>query len=143
MARSLAAFFVGMILAMVMLIICQSINLGFYPLPEGIGPEDTEALASHIKNAPNSFLIGVLLSYVCGSFAGGAVATRIAGHTTAGICVGGALMLAGFKTLSNIPHPLWFAMSSTLIYLPTAWLGSRLAMRRIESQTNPNAAAQD
>ena len=34
-ARSLAAFFVGMILAMVMLIICQSINLGFYPLPEG------------------------------------------------------------------------------------------------------------
>jgi len=122
-----------MILAMVMLIICQSINLGFYPLPEGIGPENREALAEHIKNAPTGFLVGVLMSYIFGSFAGAAVATRIAGHTTAGICVGGALMLAGFKTLSNIPHPLWFAVSSTLIYLPTAWLGSRLAERRIVS----------
>jgi hypothetical protein len=133
MVRSIAAFFVGMIMAVVMIIICQTINMGIYPLPEGLSPENPEALAAYVANAPVGAMVGVLFSYFFGSFAGGAVATRLAKNSTAGLCVGGALMLAGFKNLADIPHPLWFAIASTLIYLPTAWLGSRLAMGRIKS----------
>lgn len=135
MGRTIGAFFAGFLMAMAVVILCQSLNLVLYPLPEGLDPQDTEALTLHIANSPTGALLGVLTSYFFGSFAGGAVATRIAKDQRAGIAIGVVLLLGGLSNLAKIPHPLWFEVSSTLIYLPSAWIGSQLAMRRLHQDS--------
>ena len=77
MGRTVGGFFAGFLTAMIVVILCQNLNFVLYPLPEGLDPQDTEALAAHIANSPTGALVGVLASYFFGSFAGGAVAARI------------------------------------------------------------------
>ena len=132
MGRTVGGFFAGFLMAMVVVIFCQSLNLVLYPLPEGLDPQDTEALAAHIANSSTGALLGVLASYFFGAFAGGAVAARIGQDSRVGVSIGLALLLAGLSNLANIPHPLWFQVSSTLIYIPSAWMGATMAMRRLE-----------
>ena len=120
---------------MIVVILCQSLNLVLYPLPESLDPQDTEALAAHIANSPTGALLGVLASYFFGAFAGGAVATRLARDPRAGLAIGLALLLGGLSNLARIPHPLWFQVSSTLVYIPSAWMGATMAMRRLEQDS--------
>ena len=132
MGRTVGGFFAGFLTAMIVVILCQSLNLVLYPLPASLDPQDTEALAAHIANSPTGALLGVLASYFSGAFAGGAVATRLGRDPRVGLAIGLALLLGGLSNLARIPHPLWFQVSSTLIYIPSAWMGSTLAMRRLE-----------
>lgn len=37
--------------------------------------------------------------------------------------VGAAFTLAGFANLASLPHPLWFAVLSTVTYVPAALAG--------------------
>ncbi len=139
MGRKVGGFFVGFLVAMVVVILCQSLNLQLYPLPEGFDPSDTEALKAHVASQPTGAFFGVLASYFFGSLAGGATATRVAKDPRAGIAVGAALMIGGFSNLTRIPHPVWFAIVSTLIYLPSAWIGSALALKRLEEDAQKEA----
>ena len=132
MGRTVGGFFVGFLVAMVVVILCQNLNLVLYPLPEGLDPSNTEELAAHVAHSPTGALVGVLVSYFFGSFAGGASATRLSRNAQTGLAVGAALMLGGFSNLARIPHPIWFSILSTAIYLPSAWLGSQLALKRLQ-----------
>ena len=60
MGRTVGGFFAGFLTAMIVVILCQSLNLVLYPLPESLDPQDTEALAAHIANSPTGALLGVL-----------------------------------------------------------------------------------
>jgi uncharacterized membrane protein YccC len=44
--------------------------------------------------------------------------------------VGGILTALGVMNIVSIPHPLWFAVASTLLYIPCSLLGSRLLLVR-------------
>ena len=132
MGRTVGGFFAGFLTAMIVVILCQSLNLVLYPLPESLDPQDTEALAAHIANSPTGALLGVLASYFFGAFAGGAVAARLGRDPRVGLAIGLALLLGGLSNLAQIPHPLWFQVSSTLVYIPSAWMGAIMAMRRLE-----------
>jgi hypothetical protein len=71
-------------------------------------------------------LIGLLIAFGAGSLTAGAVARFVSEHVTplsATIC-GIILMLLGFANLFMVEHPLWFAISSTLVYIPAAWFGA-------------------
>lgn len=63
---------------------------------------------------------------------GGWLAARTSRHhpRTAALLVG-ALVLAGvIANITMIPHPFWMILASTLLPLPAAWLGARLAGSR-------------
>lgn len=71
-------------------------------------------------------LIGLLIAFGAGSLTAGAVARLVSEHVTplsASIC-GIVLMLLGFMNLLTVEHPMWFAISSTLVYIPAAWVGA-------------------
>ncbi len=55
------------------------------------------------------------------------MAARIAGRPFPALLVGGVMMLAGISNLAVIPHPLWFMVLSVLVFVPSAWLASRVA----------------
>ena len=63
MARTVGGFFIGFLTTMVVVILCQSLNLMVYPLPEGLDPSNTEELAAHVANSPTGAFFGILASY--------------------------------------------------------------------------------
>ena len=59
------------------------------------------------------------------------MATRISQKPAIGVAIGVALMLGGFSNLSRIDQFTWFALASTVLYIPSAWLGSQAARKRL------------
>lgn len=130
--RGIAATAAGMAAAILLIMAVQALGLRLYPLPPDVDPADPAALARVLRDAPVGALLMVELSYAAGSLAAGSVVGLLArrhAFLLAGI-VGGLLTLAGFANLAAIPHPAWFAVVSTVTYLPCALLGVVGVQRR-------------
>ena len=129
--RGIAATAAGMAAAIVLIMAVQALGLRLYPLPPDVDLADPADMARVLRDAPAGALLMVELSYAAGSLAAGSVVGLLARHHVfllAGI-VGGLLTVAGFTNLAAIPHPAWFAIVSTVTYLPCALLGV-LGVRR-------------
>ncbi len=130
MGRKILATLAGGGTTMVLMMAIQGLSILFHPMPEGLDPSNREALADWVKTLPPTAFLMVLASYAVGCLAGGWVAARVAhGAKVPSLVVGGLFTIAGFANLAAIPHPLWFAVVSSLTYLPSAWLGATLARR--------------
>ena len=127
MIRGLLAVAAGIAVAYGGIAVLQSIGHQMYPPPEGIDPADREAFAEVVRQMPVPALLMVLLAYAVGTFFGAWLAARIAGRPFPALLVGGVMMLAGISNLTLIPHPLWFMVLSVLVFVPSAWLASRVA----------------
>lgn len=78
-------------------------------------------------------LLSPFLAHAVPSLIGGFIAALIAASHKMGMAltVGGLHMLGGIAAVIMIPAPLWFEVADLLLaYLPMAWLGGRLAVRR-------------
>ncbi|HKI33827.1 MAG TPA: hypothetical protein VKA46_18385 [Gemmataceae bacterium] len=132
MVRSIIAVLLGIILAFVVLFALEGIGMLVYPLPEGVSPNDTEALKKLLPNMPVGAFLLVLLGNAVGSLAGGFLGAWMArrAQATHALIVGTVLMLMGVANLLILPgHPAWFWAASLLVYLPPAYLGARMALR--------------
>ncbi len=126
--RSIGGVVVGLAVGSLLITGVQLVSIMVYPLPDGIDPHDIEALKALLGDIPVGALLFVLLSYCVGTFAGAAVAARIAGrlHMLHAIVVGGFFLAGGIMNLIQIPHPGWFIFPCLAIFMPSAWLGGRL-----------------
>jgi hypothetical protein len=78
----------------------------------------------------------ILLAYAAGSFAGGLVASLIAGiqQPKAAVIVGSILLVAGIMNIVSIPgHPLWFIIVGCLLYIPFSYLGYLSVQKRLKA----------
>lgn len=132
MGRSIAAVLAGMVLGFVTIAGIEFLGRLLYPLPEGIDLQDPEQLAAVMAEAPTGALLLVLLAWFVGTFAGAALATRIARPRGLGpaMAVGGFFLLAGIANMWMIPHPTWFWIVGVALFLPAAWLGARTTTGR-------------
>jgi len=124
--RHVAALLAGILGGGLVIAAIQAVSNALYPPPPALDLQDAAALAEWITKPPLGALALVLLSYVVGSLFGGAVATMVSRERAPALIVGFVLMLLGFVNLWTIQHALWFAVISTLVYLPFAYLGSRM-----------------
>ena len=53
----------------------------------------------------------------------------LAHHTIRAGTIGVFLMLAGFMNLAQIPHPIWFAVLSTISFIPMTLLGAKVGLK--------------
>ena len=127
MIRALAGVFGGFALAMIMVFVLQGIGHEMYPPPTDIAPEAREAFAAAVAAMPLMALVMVLVSYALGTFTGAWLAARVGGRPFYAFLVGGVMPLAGMQNLIAVPHPLWFTVAGTLVFLPSAWFASRVA----------------
>ena len=77
---------------------------------------------------PTSALLLVLAGMICGALLGGWLVGRMARRNAFSIAavVGTLLTIAHFVNLSQIPHPLWFAVMGTVAFLPPyLWMATR------------------
>ena len=128
MGRKILAVVGGVILGGVVVFVVEWISSKVYPLPPGLDLNNREAMKAYVAALPIGALLFVLLAYVLGSLAGGWLAAKIARDSRLHLplTVGGVLLFFGIINLVTIPHPLWFAMVSILVFLPAAYLGGRL-----------------
>jgi len=128
MGKRLSAIFLGLLAAIAVILIIQSINSTMYPLPLGINPEDTEAIMKAYANLPTEALLIVLLSYALGSFAGGLTAALISkpGKIINAVIVGIILLIMGLVNLASITHPFWFWVAAIIIFIPFTVFGAKI-----------------
>ena len=104
--------------------ICPGRSLGHDRLPKG------RKFMQFFE--PKHYLVP-FLAHALGTLAGAFTAATIAASRRMGIALGlGVVFLAGGISASvMLPAPLWFeALDLIAAYLPMAWLGAKLAMRK-------------
>ena len=125
---------VGLVVAMIAITLMHGLGELLYPLPEGVDVNDPDSLRAYIpKMALGAFMM-VLLAHQSGAFFGSIAAVlvlRKTGHSMRlGLIVGALVMVLGIMNLFMLPHPTWFAILDTVLYIPLALLGAKLVMRK-------------
>lgn len=98
-----------------------------YPLPAGVDMRDVEAMRAAVAALPPGAFAGVLLSWAMGSLVGGWVAAKISSVSGPALAVGAIQLAFGIVNMVTIPSPVWFMVAGCLLFVPSAWLGARLA----------------
>lgn len=130
--RSTFAVIAGFVAASAIMMLVESIN-GRILYPDlgkrAEGVRDIEEIKAIMASAPTGALVVVLFGWALGSTAGGFLATWISPtprHRRA-IVIGALLTLAGIANNLMLPPPIWFWIATFVIFLPFAYLGSRIA----------------
>ena len=127
----LATVVAGLVVSVVLIAAVQAISVRLFPPPPGMDANDPAAIARFMQQLPIGALLLVALSYAVGSIGGGVGVGLVARRAAYGLAavVGGLLTVAGFMNLAAIPHPAWFAVVTTLTYVPCTLLGTYATAR--------------
>lgn len=127
--RSIFAVVAGILVGAVVIFLIQLFSP--YQPPTELDFDDKTKVADWIKKLPTSAFAIALLAYFLGSVAGGWITNLVAGPTRfrPALVTGFGLFIMGVMNLIALPHPVWFAMVSSLLYFAGAWIGGRLAAR--------------
>lgn len=121
------AFVAGMGVSCFFVAVLEMLGHSLFPMPANVNYKDKEQLKRVIKKLPLGAFLMVELAYVVGSLAGGFVVARFAStrHIELACGLGFLLTLFGFQNLLAIPHPRWFAVLSTVTYIPLTYAGAK------------------
>ncbi|MCW3126895.1 MAG: hypothetical protein JWO03_2553 [Bacteroidetes bacterium] len=97
-------------------------------VPKDFDSQNTKAMADLVANMPVSCFLIMIAGYIVAAFSGGIIATLITGREQSrpAMLVGILLTIGGVINLTMFPHPVWFIVVSTLVYIPSAWSGWRV-----------------
>lgn len=124
--KSIYVRIIGVVVGVIMIALLEYLSSFIYPFPEGLDVNNKEAFADFVKNKPLGAFLCILVVYNLASFVAGMVVTYLnqaEGRKNA-IFVGLVLTAFGVMNMITIPHPVWFMIASTLIYVPSAMLGN-------------------
>lgn len=129
MFRRLGSVLLGFISGSLVVFVVQSIGHAVVEMPPGFDPNDPASIAAIADQIPLAALLFVLVSYILGALAGGFVAAKITAKQPMlqAHIVGVVFLVMGVLNLFMIPHPVWFAIASLLVFSPSAHVGGRLA----------------
>ena len=124
MLRTLLGLAAGLAVAIVTVMIVETIGHQLFPPPRGY--DMTQASAEAL---PFSTLVWPVVAWFAGSLAGSARAVYVSRQAWTGWAVA-ALVLAGtIFNFSMIAHPLWVMIAGAIAPLLGGWLGQQLAGR--------------
>ena len=132
MLRNVLAVLAALVTANVLIFTGEAINGLIYPFPEGFDFNDAAAVKAMVAAMPLGAYAGIELSYVAGAAGAGAVIGKLASsrHLWLAGGVGAASTLANFANMAMIPHPAWFAVLTTVTFIPVAVLVARAVAPR-------------
>lgn len=132
-AKNIGFAILSLVVAFIVIMVVQQINLLLYPLPEWVDVNNPDHLSQIMASLPLGALCMVALSYLLGSLAAGFILCKtLKRHSIKLILtLGGILTAAGIANLIAIPHPIWFAIITTITYIPAVWVGSFISQGKI------------
>lgn len=112
----------GAMSGMILIVAGRALVKSVCGLPEGVGGE----------GLPGNALVMFLVSYMVCSFLAGLIATLVAQRLSVvpAIVVGVLLTLAGIYDILKLSLPGWFMVLNLLVYVPCAYSGGRVAVKK-------------
>lgn len=134
MLRKVVAIIFGVIVAVVLIMIVETIGHTLYTPPANLDITDMDAMTAYVDGLPIGALLFVMAAWVTGTFGGGLLACAIARErpTVYAFCIAGMVLLGTVFTLTQVHHPIWFSVTSIIVILLTAVLTARIG--RVFSQ---------
>jgi hypothetical protein len=131
MIRNICAVLIGLIAGMAVNMLFVMFNLVLYPMPEGVGFDDAEAMPAYFESLPVTAFLIVMLAHLGQAFVGGWIAALISRNSSmlVAMVVGVLSMMAGIYNMMSLPHPSWMWIEVPL-YLVAAWAAARLVLAR-------------
>ena len=131
MIRSILSVIVWLLAGVVTIFLLEAVGHRFYPPPAGLDPTNVEAFKEAVAAAPAGMLIAVLVAWAGGAFVGAAVAALLSERRRAwhALAVGAVQTALASAQFAMVPHPLWFMVLGTTIFLPVAALAGLLVGR--------------
>ena len=126
--RTLAATFVGLLSAFVLIVGVEGFSAIVHPLPKDYGGT-MEEMCRHVERYPQWVLGVVVPMWAVAALVSTWVARRV-GNLYSFVVVGLLLLSGLVLNISMLPYPIWFKVAN-LIAIPAAIVaGSRLSGRR-------------
>ncbi len=123
----LAAVFIGLFVALVLVIAVEAFSAVVHPLPEGFGGT-MEEMCQHVQRYPHWILAVVVAAWGITALVSTWIAQRI-GNSYSSVTVGLLLVTALVFNLSMLPYPVWFKIANLLVIPAAIVIGSRLPIR--------------
>ena len=130
--RNVLAVITGIILG-------SAVNMGiimlqgyFIVLPEGVDVTNTESLQSSMHLFGPKHFIFPFLAHAIGTLVGAYLSARIAASHKMKFALGIGIffLIGGISMVFMMPAPVWFVvLDLSVAYIPTGWLGGRLATK--------------
>lgn len=124
--RSILGTIAGLVAAVVIVLVVESIGHLLFPPPPGTDLSNPETLAKIIDQLPFGALVFVMLAWIAGAFGGGAVAAAIARQSWPAWIVGVLMLAGGLWSMIVIPHPMWMQAGLVPATLLPAWIAGQL-----------------
>ena len=126
MGRNILAVVAAFVVGGICVFGLEFLGQRFYPLPEGVDPNNMDQLKEYIKQAPAGALGMVLLAQSAGSLVGGIVTGWLGCSRLflLGLIYGCLALLMAAINVYLIPHPVWFTVLSLVLPIPLALFGT-------------------
>lgn len=128
MIRRIGAVLSGIVAAVLLFMVAESINNSLHPFPKTLDLKDTKAVGAFMEAQPIDFWLLVLGGWLVGSIVCGLL-IRIIGRSTSlrsPLIAGIVLTLSAVLNFVLLPHPTWFIVCGLVLFIPGTLLGFRL-----------------
>jgi len=124
MTRNVFAVVFGVVTAVILIMVIETMGHSVYPPASSIDFQDMQAMATYVDALPIGALLFVMLAWGAGTMGGGLLACFIARNRAMvyASIVGGMVLFATIYTLTTIPHPLWFSLTSVIAIAVATWI---------------------
>lgn len=138
MIRNIAAAIVGVIVAVSLIWLIETLGHVVYPLPADIDFGNSEQVRTFTTTLPAGAILFVGAAWAFGAFCGTVIAALIATAKPViyAIIVGGIVLAGSISMLIIIPHPGWFTISAPIAVLVAACLGMYVAPQLRKPRTD-------
>lgn len=126
MGRNIGAGVAGVVIAMLVVWLVQTIGHAVYTPPAGLDPKNLEAMQAYVATLPLGAFLFVIASYFIGTLAGTSVACAIGTMLPRvfAILIACLMLIATAMNVAMIPHPSWFIVAAVIAIVAGAWLGT-------------------
>jgi hypothetical protein len=139
--RSILAVSLGFLAGSCLIFVFEQLGMLVFPPPAGMDPSNMESVKAAMAKMPIGAFLSVLLAWCLGTFAAAWVAARVAGRSALvhGRVIGFLFLAAGVLNMLMIPHPVWFWVLGVAVFLPSAYLGAKVAENKQKPASAPDA----
>jgi len=125
MKRNIISVIVGLVSAIVVFVIAETINSSLHPAPQALDYKDSIAVRTFYENEPLSLWLLVLAGWMIGSVLCGFLIKLISKNENKKlpIIAGCILTLSAIANFFSLPHPTWFIIVGLIIFIPSTLFG--------------------
>ncbi len=129
--RSIGSVLLGLVVGFIVVLAVEFADYKLFPPPPGLNllESSAQAMKDYETHAPLGAMVMVILGWGISTLLASWLTARFAPAPKMlhGMIVGIFLLGAGIANMLEFPHPLWFWICGVLVFLPAAYIGSRLA----------------